>query len=216
MWKTVNLLLAASAATGCFAAVNTGVMTLEVEQSEVLVTNQIPTENRIDSIDVYKLAPSSYLLYKGQMMSQFLYLKYSDNKGLRLLLPFISKAASKNGVEAELIAAVITVESSCIHNAVSKSGAKGLMQLMPDTAKELEVKDPFDPEQNILAGSKYLGRLLREFDTLQLALAAYNAGPAVVKRYQGIPPYTETKNFVKRVMDRYLTFREQGIAKVTQ
>lgn len=216
MWKIINLFLIASASTACFATVNTGVLSLDIEQSDVAVTAPVPTEKRIDNIDVYKLTPSAYLLYRGQMMSQFLYLKYSSDANFQLLMPYISKAAVINGIDAELIAAVITVESSCIHNAVSKVGAKGLMQLMPNTAKELDVKDPFDPEQNIIAGSKYLTLLLKEFDSPQLALAAYNAGAGKVKKYHGIPPYNETRNFVKKVMDRYLSFKKHGIGKVAK
>lgn len=214
MWKIINLFLVASASTACFATVNTGVLSLDIEQSDVAVTAPVPTEKRIDNIDVYKLTPSAYLLYRGQMMSKFLYLKFNDNLDLKLLMPYINKAASINSIDAELIAAVITVESSCVRNAVSKAGAKGLMQLMPDTAKELDVKDPFDPEQNIIAGSKYLSTLLKEFDSPKLALAAYNAGPGTVKKYQSIPPYNETRNFVKKVLDRYLSFKKHGIGKV--
>ncbi len=99
-----------------------------------------------------------------------------------------------------LIRAVIKAESSWRPNVVSRAGAQGLMQLMPGTAKELGVQDPFDPHQNIAGGCKYLRRMLEMFHgDLDLALAAYNAGPGNVKKYGGVPPFEETKQFIIRV-----------------
>jgi len=113
----------------------------------------------------------------------------------------IKKAAARYDLPAGLIKGVIKAESDFNVKAVSAAGARGLMQLMPGTAEELGVKAPFDIDQNIDGGSRYLKKMLDLFDgDLTCALAAYNAGPGTVKRYQGIPPYRETKNYVRRVM----------------
>lgn len=113
----------------------------------------------------------------------------------------IKKASKKYGVDERVIAAVIDQESSFDQKAVSSAGAQGLMQLMPATAESLGVDNPFDAEQNIMAGTKYLRQKLDEFGgSLPLALAAYNAGSGAVNKYGGIPPYKETRNYVTKVM----------------
>jgi len=120
----------------------------------------------------------------------------------------IMKAHKKYGVEFSLIKAVIKVESDFNPEAVSKKGAKGLMQIMPDNFKSLAVKDPFNPYQNIMAGAFYLQQLLKRYeDKLHLALAAYNAGPEAVDKYKKIPPYKETQNYVKEVMKTYSRYK---------
>lgn len=117
---------------------------------------------------------------------------------------FIRKMGSRYGIDPALIKAVIRAESDWNHKAVSRAGAQGLMQLMPGTARQLSVTDPFDPHQNIEAGVRYLRMMLDTFDgDIMLALAAYNAGPGAVKKYNGIPPYRETRNYVKRVLRYY-------------
>jgi soluble lytic murein transglycosylase-like protein len=108
--------------------------------------------------------------------------------------------AERHGLSPDLVRAVIQVESGFNPNAVSVKGAMGLMQLMPATATELGVTNPFQPEQNIRGGVVYLKRLLDLYDQdVTLALAAYNAGPRAVDRYGDVPPYRETKNYVKKV-----------------
>ena len=109
------------------------------------------------------------------------------------------KAGTKYGVSPKLLAAVAKVESGYDPRAVSGVGARGLMQLMPSTAKGLGVDDAFDPEQAILGGAKLLAHNLREFKSLPLALAAYNAGGGAVKKYGGIPPFAETQAYVPKV-----------------
>lgn len=112
---------------------------------------------------------------------------------------FIASAAERNGVSPRLLQAVIKVESNFAHRARSRKGAMGLMQLMPTTARQYDVDNPYDPRANIDAGARHLRMLLDRFD-LSLALAAYNAGEAAVRRYGGIPPYQETRDYVRRVL----------------
>jgi soluble lytic murein transglycosylase-like protein len=112
----------------------------------------------------------------------------------------ISEHARRQGVAADLVRAVIQVESAFNPVAVSNKGAMGLMQLMPATARDLGVSDPFDPDQNIRGGVKYLKQLLDRFNQkVELALAAYNAGMGNVEKYGAVPPFKETRNYVDKI-----------------
>jgi transglycosylase-like protein with SLT domain len=111
----------------------------------------------------------------------------------------IAAAAERHGVSARLLRAVIRVESNFEHRARSRKGAMGLMQLMPPTARQYAVNNPYDPAANIEAGARHLRMLLDRFD-LSLALAAYNAGEGAVRRFGGIPPYPETRDYVRRIL----------------
>lgn len=123
----------------------------------------------------------------------------------------IEKASGMHSVETSLVKAVIRAESDFNPAAVSHKGALGLMQLMPDTAMLMEVGDPFDPVQNVLGGTRYLRLLLKRFNGDKvLALAAYNAGPEKVDLYQGVPPYAETRMYVRRVMEYYRTYSRKN------
>jgi len=114
--------------------------------------------------------------------------------------PWVREAASRHGVDAELINALIAVESGFNDKALSPKGAVGLMQLMPATAHQFGVKNAFNPEENVRAGVAYLRQLLDRYENNEtLALAAYNAGPGAVDKYHGVPPYPETINYVNKI-----------------
>jgi soluble lytic murein transglycosylase-like protein len=120
------------------------------------------------------------------------------------LQPMLTKAETAYNIDADLLASVVRAESAGHAHAVSRAGAQGLMQLMPGTASDLGVADTFAPNQNIQGGSAYLDTLLKRYhDNLQLALAAYNAGPGAVDRWHGVPPYRETRLYVARVIREY-------------
>lgn len=116
----------------------------------------------------------------------------------------IKQAAERYQVDPHLVQAVVKAESNFDPDVVSSAGAQGLMQLMPQTAADLGVVDPFDPQQNIEGGTRFLSQLLTYFDgDTTKALAGYNAGPGAVDEYDGIPPYKETQTYVNRVLDYY-------------
>jgi soluble lytic murein transglycosylase-like protein len=126
----------------------------------------------------------------------------------------IQNKARDFGVDAALVKAVIAAESSFEPGAVSRVGALGLMQLMPETAAWLGVEDPLDADQSIEGGTRYLREMLDRYGDTRRALAAYNAGPDAVDKFDGVPPYRETRVYVLRVLDFYRGYRaESGSAK---
>jgi soluble lytic murein transglycosylase-like protein len=143
-----------------------------------------------------------------------LYIKESHKTGSEYIQEYsriIKEAARTFKVESSLIKAVIKAESNFDPLTVSRKGAKGLMQLMPETADDMEVADPFSPEENIFGGTRYLQLLLERFgNNKRLAIAAYNAGPEVVETYRGMPPYSETTSFVDKVLYYYDEYRTKG------
>lgn len=123
----------------------------------------------------------------------------------------ISWSAERYGVDSNLVKAIIKTESNFNHKAVSKKGAKGLMQLMPKTAVNFGVNDCFHPESNIDGGIRYLSYLIRLYNgNLPLSLAAYNAGEGAVAKYRGIPPYPETRSYVRQVLNRYDEYKQSA------
>ena len=134
----------------------------------------------------------------------------SLNSAERLFQPIVLKAANRHKVDPAMVMAIIMVESSYNPKAISKKGAKGLMQLMPTTARSLGVKDIFNPEHNINAGVRYFKKLLNRFNgDVELALAAYNAGSRKVREHRGIPPFRATKYYIKKVIKYYRYYKTQ-------
>ena len=116
----------------------------------------------------------------------------------------LANAGAQHNIDADLLAAVVRAESGNHPNAVSRTGARGLMQLMPGTARQLGVKDSFAPDQNIDGGTAYLDQLLTRYhDNIAFALAAYNAGPGAVDKHHGVPPYRETRAYVARIIREF-------------
>jgi soluble lytic murein transglycosylase-like protein len=152
----------------------------------VPVAAALPQAPRVESADVERPQPEA------------------ESEAQESMDAFIKKVAARHGVSAELVAAVIEAESDFNPRAVSRKGAQGLMQLMPKTAAQLGVDDPFDPRENIEAGVRHLRALIDRFGShnLPLVLAAYNAGEVAVIKHRGVPPYRETRAYVKRIMKR--------------
>jgi soluble lytic murein transglycosylase-like protein len=136
------------------------------------------------------------------------------------LREMLNKAGQEKNLDVDLLASLVKAESGGNARALSRAGARGLMQLMPATASGLGVQDSFKPDQNVRGGSTYLDSLLTRYhDNLALALAAYNAGPAAVDKYRGIPPYRETRAYVARVIhefNRRVRVREAEARRPTQ
>lgn len=135
----------------------------------------------------------------------------------RLFHPIILQVAGRHNVDPALVKAIIMAESGYNPNAISKRGAKGLMQLMPSTAAALGVEDIFNPEQNISGGVRYFKQLVNRFDgDLKLALAAYNAGSKKVRHYQGIPPFKSTQYYIKKVFKYYKLYKGEMAEKLNK
>lgn len=154
----------------------------------------------------------------GKKTERVLAQKNTNSNGNRTFVSsdyslYVQKAARKYEVEPELIHAVIRTESNGNHRAISKKGAMGLMQLMPSTANDLNVGNPFNPEENIEGGTRYIRYLLEKFNgNLTLALAAYNSGPKTVEKYGNVPPISETRQYVNKVFSYYNGKRQYGLS----
>lgn len=169
----------------------------------------IPSTPRAD-IYMYVDEDGSYYFTDTPTSSKYrLFLKErkpppSKSYGTSRYDEIIQEASKRFGVEFRLLKAIIKVESNFNPTAVSKKGAAGLMQIMPGNFEDFQIWNPFDPWENIMGGTRYIKQLIDQFDgKLELALAAYNAGPNNINRAQGIPAIKETENFVTRVMKYY-------------
>jgi soluble lytic murein transglycosylase-like protein len=166
--------------------------------------------HREDELVTLYLSEGGEVTVSNELVANIVPNEIAPEEELKLLplLPhladLIEPVAARHGLDARLVAAVIWVESSGDPKAVSRKGAQGLMQLMPETASRLGVTNALDPNQNVEGGTQYLKRQLEDHHgDLSLALAAYNAGPQAVARYRGVPPYPETQKYVRRVLDLY-------------
>ena len=164
-----------------------------IDENGVMHFTNTPTSNQHD----YKV----YIKEKAAVSEKFYATSKYDH--------FISDASKQYGVDSRLLKAMIKAESDFDPRAISKKGAMGLMQIMPENFKMLNLKNPFDPWENIKAGARYFKTLHERFNgKLALSLAAYNAGPTAVDRYKNIPPYQETEEYVRRVLRYYRTFKQ--------
>ena len=161
--------------------------------------SNVPTSRR------YRLCGSELSLN-----SSFRFPRYSSGRNANAYDAIIQEACRHYGTSFGLIKAIIHVESGFNPNAVSRAGALGLMQIMPDNLNDFGVLDPFDPRDNVMGGTWYLKQLMKKYNSdLSLSLAAYNAGPEAVNKYGDIPPFPETKNYVQRVLEFYHHYRNQ-------
>jgi len=181
--------LLAFAAACCLAApaAHAGKIYTFIDENGVAHYSNIPNDARYTQLSmraVYPPSPRAVPEYRGY-------------DGLILL------NARVNKVPPALVKAVIAAESRFDSAAVSRAGAQGLMQLMPQTARKLGVEDPFRPDENVSGGTRYLRQMLDRYGDMTRALAAYNAGPTAVDQYRGVPPYPETRDYVKRVLNYY-------------
>lgn len=151
--------------------------------------------------DIYKYVDENGVIHFTDNPTSGKYNLYiREHAGKVSIQDLIRHYAGVFRLDEDLVKAVVKVESDYNPRAVSTRGARGLMQLMPETARDMRVADPFDPEENIRGGTRYLRQMLDKFKgNIELALAAYNAGPSAVRHYGGVPPYEETRNYVIRV-----------------
>ena len=178
----------------------------QIPSNSVFNTNTVPkiTKEKLSPLPFGSLSkPVS--VEKTEVKKETSSLSNTVSKTKDAIMDYIKEASERHGVEEKLIKALIKQESGFNPNAVSSAGALGLMQLMPSTAKYLGVQDALNPKENIEGGVKYLKQMLDKYNGNKiLALAAYNAGPGAVDKYDGVPPYKETQNYVRAVLKNYL------------
>ncbi|MCF9034025.1 lytic transglycosylase domain-containing protein [Acinetobacter nectaris] len=179
------------------------IYTYEDSNGSYLFTNQPQANQNLKAVKVTYYPDSNIHSYRNWGGSEASVLpSFSKNKNI--FDDIISSSAQKNGIPAGLIKAIMHTESGFNIHATSPVGAQGLMQLMPATAKRFHVKNSYDPNENIHGAAQYLSTLLKRFNgNTPLVLAAYNAGEGNVQKYGGVPPFRETKDYIKRVLNRY-------------
>ncbi len=195
------------------------IYTFRDAEGHILVTNMVNQQE----------LPQGTLFSRYRILEKVIYYKDSNihpyhnwGRNEQALLPgfhanqnrydaIIREYSQNDGVESGLVKAVIHTESGFNPQARSIPGAQGLMQLMPATARRYHVTNPYDPAENIRGGIEHLGYLLRHFHNLELALAAYNSGEKNVEKYGGIPPFSETQDYVRRVLSRYHHLYANGV-----
>lgn len=190
------------------------------EAEQIVDVTKVPLKTVSDAIplkrSIFIESPRKFheIEISPETKSQPISLNYGDSLDKKITSQYgrlIAMAARETDVDSSLIHSVIKVESSGNARAESHAGARGLMQLIDSTAKQYGVKRVFDPKENIMAGSRYLRDLIDRFGDTSLALAAYNAGPANVDKYGGIPPFKETQNYVQRVLDSVKSMRSNNV-----
>lgn len=204
---TILILSFISVGSGILSPLWADIFRYQDEKGVVHFTN-VPTDSKYQLL--YKEYEEGRSSFPSKGMGKTLSSKISNGGKAPFLRDHIEEASQQYGVDPKLIQAVIHVESNFDPQAISPKGAQGLMQLMPQTARELQVSDPFSPRDNIVGGARYLRYLLDLFNQdLSLALAAYNAGPEKVNLYHGVPPYLETRTYVQKVLQIYNRLKNQ-------
>ena len=177
----------------------------------IVLSLMVATMPSVVCADIYKFVDANGVIHFTNTPTTSNFKLHAKENGSKFTIQdMITRCAAYYRLEEALVQAVIKVESDYNPSAVSSKGALGMMQLIPTTAELLKVSDPLDPEQNIRGGSHYLRMMLDQFNgNLDLALAAYNAGPTAVRRYGGVPPFKETQRYLTKVK-YYLDFYRSG------
>ena len=213
--RLVSLFLMGSTAAISLMALSTHagqVYMYKDNQGSTLLTNKKSSDKSLQRVKITYYPDSNIHRYSNWGATEAS-VKPSFNKNKDAFDHIIKQASSTHGVSEGLIKAVMHTESGFNVNARSPVGAQGLMQLMPATARRFNVSNAYDPQQNIMAGAKYLAWLLKRFNGDQsLAIAGYNAGEGNVSKYGGIPPFRETQDYVRRVNSRYQNLYSNGVA----
>lgn len=206
--RTINVVFLAAAAVLMLSGAASADFYRYVDEEGVVHITNVPTTTR------YKWMMSERKTKAGNSTVSSSYKKTTYSTKIPTNTKYediIYNAAERYGIDPKLVKAIVKAESDFDSSAVSVAGARGLMQLMPETARIMGVRDIHDPEENVEGGIRYLSKLLKMFDwKIPLAVAAYNAGENAVLKYGTIPPYSETQTYVKRVLYYYGKYKSAG------
>ena len=215
--KTIPTALAAIAlATALSGAASADVYVFRDGKGNVVLTDQAQYGTQ-KPVFAYKAQPTATDTSTGTVVRHVVRTLPAGKETKKIVFykkhsAMIRAAAAKYELDPTLVSALVAVESNYNENAISKAGAVGLMQLMPQTAYQLGVKNPYDPEQNVEAGTKYLRYLIERFEgNVTHAIAAYNAGPINVEEYGGVPPFSETRRYVNKIYSLYKGARKLNL-----